>query len=252
MSEASGDGARGGMPADDASRVNRELVSVSLSTTQPPPRARNIGGEDTVARVREDARRLAMGCVGLERLLTHRSNVDADSNDPRDLLTATRDLRCACQHLLAILGDESSRGSAGSETRKRVLVVDDLLDATDMVAAILEGQGFEVVTATNGLEGLLAAHRSRPTVILIDLQMPVLDGIEQTRLLKAAAATRDIPVIAHTARPARTAVRARPPEVHSSGCLACARSALYTRLVVTPGEHDVSWQRPPGTCSVSS
>jgi len=200
VSEASGDGARGGVPADGASRVNRELVSVALSTTEPHAHVTS-GGEDTVAGIREDARRLAMGCVRLERLLTDGSKVDADSNDPRDLLMATRDLRCACQHFVAILGDEGSSGSAGSETRKRVLVVDDLLDATDMVAAILEEAGFDVITATNGLEGLLAAHRSRPTVILMDLQMPVLDGIETTRLLKAAAATRDIPVIAHTARP---------------------------------------------------
>jgi CheY-like chemotaxis protein len=198
VSEASGDAARAGVPGDGASRVNSELVSVA--TTESHEHVTS-GGEDTVARVREDARRLALGCVRLERLLTHGSKVAADSNDARDLLTATRDLRCACQHLLTILGDEIASGSPASETRKRVLVVDDLLDATDMVAAILEEAGFEVVTATNGLEGLLAAHRSRPTVILMDLQMPVLDGIETTRLLKAAAATRDIPVIAHTARP---------------------------------------------------
>ncbi|MGB2714760.1 MAG: response regulator [Vicinamibacterales bacterium] len=200
MSEAIGDGARASVPADGASRVNSELVSVSLSTTESHAHVTS-GGEDTVSRVREDARRLAMGCLRLERLLTDGSKVDAGSSDPRDLLTAARDLRCACQHLLAILGDEIASGSPTSETRKRVLVVDDLLDATDMVAAILEEAGFEVVTATNGLEGLLAAHRSRPTVILMDLQMPVLDGIETTRLLKAASATRDIPVIAHTARP---------------------------------------------------
>lgn len=103
--------------------------------------------------------------------------------------------------LLSVLGCETPSASPIEATRKRVLVVNDRADAIEMVAAILEHAGFEVVTATNGLEGLLAAYRSRPVVILMDVQMPVLDGIEATRLLKAAPATRDIPVIAHTARP---------------------------------------------------
>ena len=123
MSDASGNGARARVPADGVSGVNSEVVSVSLSTNEPHAQITSAG-EDTVARVREDARRLALGCVGLERLLMNGFNVDADSNDPRDFLPATRDLRCACQHLLAILGDEISSGSPTNETKKRVLVVD--------------------------------------------------------------------------------------------------------------------------------
>jgi CheY-like chemotaxis protein len=57
------------------------------------------------------------------------------------------------------------------------------------------------MTAANGLEGVLAAHNLRPTVILMDVTMPVLNGIEATRLLKSSAATRGVSVIAHTARP---------------------------------------------------
>jgi CheY-like chemotaxis protein len=122
---------------------------------------------------------------------------------------AARDVRHACQDLVEILGDDIPKSEPLAATQDRILVVDDVADVAEMVAAVLENAGFEVVTATNGLEGLLAAHRSRPTVILMDLQMPVLDGIETTRLLKAAATTRHIPVIAHTARPDSCHV---PPE----------------------------------------
>lgn len=200
MSATSGDRIQTGLSVDAESRVNSEVVSVPLSTIAPQAQVGAVG-EDTLARLREDAHRLAVRCVGLEPLLMDGSRVPSDSNDTRDLSTAARDVRCACEHLLAVLGGEMPSGSPVDATRKRVLVVDDLADATDMVAAILENAGLDVVTATNGLEGLLAAHRSRPAVILMDLQMPVLDGIEATRLLKAATATRHIPVIAHTARP---------------------------------------------------
>lgn len=79
-----------------------------------------------------------------------------------------------------------------------VLVVDDSEDLRDMVTAVLRNAGFTVRTAANGLEGLLAAYDIRPEVIVMDVSMPVLDGIEATRLLKAAEATRQARVIAYT------------------------------------------------------
>jgi CheY-like chemotaxis protein len=79
-----------------------------------------------------------------------------------------------------------------------VLVVDDADDVRDLVALFLRDAGFVVRTAVNGLEGLLIAYEMRPDVIVMDLTMPVLNGLEATRLIKATHATRQSRVIAHT------------------------------------------------------
>ena len=79
-----------------------------------------------------------------------------------------------------------------------VLVVDDYSDIRQVLARVLEDAGFVVRTAANGLEALLTAHEMRPGVIVMDVSMPVLDGIEATRLIKADAATRDARIIAYT------------------------------------------------------
>jgi len=80
-----------------------------------------------------------------------------------------------------------------------VLVVDDADDVRDLVALLLRDAGFVVRTAVNGLEGLLMAYEMRPDVIVMDLTMPVLSGLEATRLIKATQATRETRVIAYTA-----------------------------------------------------
>jgi two-component system, cell cycle response regulator DivK len=79
-----------------------------------------------------------------------------------------------------------------------VLVVDDVEDVRDLVALVLRNAGFVVRTAVNGLEGLLTAYEMRPDVIVMDLTMPVLSGLEATRLLKSTEATRQSRVIAYT------------------------------------------------------
>jgi CheY-like chemotaxis protein len=79
-----------------------------------------------------------------------------------------------------------------------VLVVDDVADVRDLVALVLRNAGFVVRTAVNGLEGLLTAYEMRPDVIVMDLTMPVLSGLEATRLIKATRATRESRVIAYT------------------------------------------------------
>ncbi len=84
-----------------------------------------------------------------------------------------------------------------------VLAVDDFEDSRELLAEIFLRAGFLVRTATNGLEALVTAYEWHPDVIIMDLAMPVLDGIEATRLLKAGQATRDARVIAYTASPGR-------------------------------------------------
>jgi CheY-like chemotaxis protein len=79
-----------------------------------------------------------------------------------------------------------------------VLVVDDSEDVRELVAQILENSGFVVRVAANGLEGLIAAYEMRPGVIVMDVAMPVLNGIEATRLIKSFEPTRAAQVIAYT------------------------------------------------------
>lgn len=82
--------------------------------------------------------------------------------------------------------------------RPRILVVDDYPDAREMYSEYLGYCGFEVVEAANGVEALQRAVDAQPDVILMDLSLPVMDGWEATRRLKADARTARIPVVALT------------------------------------------------------
>ena len=103
-----------------------------------------------------------------------------------------------------------------------VLVVDDAQDVRDLIAIVLRNAGFVVRTAGNGLEALLAAYEMKPAVIVMDVTMPVLDGIEATRLIKATEGIRESKVIAHTGNAsipalARAVVRRRSAEAIAAG-----------------------------------
>ena len=82
--------------------------------------------------------------------------------------------------------------------RPRVLLVDDYPDAREMYAEYLEFCGFDVVEAGNGIEALQRAVDTAPDIILMDLSLPVMDGWEATRRLKADHRTAAIPVVALT------------------------------------------------------
>ena len=82
---------------------------------------------------------------------------------------------------------------------RRILVVDDTDDNRDMLARRLARRGFEIEQARDGEEACRAAVASRPDLILMDMQMPVLDGYEATRRIKADPATAAIPIVGLTA-----------------------------------------------------
>jgi two-component system cell cycle response regulator DivK len=88
--------------------------------------------------------------------------------------------------------------TTGNTNRPRVLLVDDYPDAREMYAEYLDFSGFEVVEAANGMEALQRAIDTTPDIILMDLSLPVMDGWEATRRLKADARTAHIPVVALT------------------------------------------------------
>lgn len=81
----------------------------------------------------------------------------------------------------------------------RILLVEDNEMNRDMLTRRLERKGYTVTVALDGAEGLATARATAPELILMDMSLPILDGWEATRQLKADAATRGIPVIALTA-----------------------------------------------------
>ena len=88
--------------------------------------------------------------------------------------------------------------TAPTPRRPRVLLVDDYADAREMYTEYLEFAGFDVVQAGNGMEAVQRAVDAAPDIILMDLSLPVMDGWEATRRLKADHRTASIPVVALT------------------------------------------------------
>jgi two-component system cell cycle response regulator DivK len=80
-----------------------------------------------------------------------------------------------------------------------VMVVEDYEEARHMISMVLRMSGYVVVEATNGQEAVELARRTRPNVILMDLHLPVLDGLAATRRIREQPETRDVPVVALTA-----------------------------------------------------
>jgi CheY-like chemotaxis protein len=83
--------------------------------------------------------------------------------------------------------------------KNKVLLVDDDESNRDMLTRRLEHRGYDVVTAVDGQEALDRALTESPCLILMDVSLPVLDGLSATRELKSRPALRGIPVIALTA-----------------------------------------------------
>jgi CheY-like chemotaxis protein len=92
----------------------------------------------------------------------------------------------------------------------RILIVEDNELSRDMLSRRLEKRGYEVATASDGEEGVAKASSDEPDLILMDLALPVLDGWEATRRIKAGDRTAGIPVIGLSAHAmAEDADRAR-------------------------------------------
>ena len=81
---------------------------------------------------------------------------------------------------------------------KRILVTDDNDNNLYLVKFLLEKRGYEVIEARNGMECLESVKREKPDLILIDIQLPDINGLEVTRRIRASEADGDIPIIALT------------------------------------------------------
>ena len=101
------------------------------------------------------------------------------------------------QELRSVLRAYRSRNQK-SEVMKKILVVEDVEFNRDLLVQLLE-EDYEVITAADGAAGIEMAEREHPDLILMDLSLPVVDGWEATRRIKADATLRGIPIIALTA-----------------------------------------------------
>jgi len=79
-----------------------------------------------------------------------------------------------------------------------ILVVDDEPRIRELTQMILEDKGYRVITAENGVEALLKAERETPDLVLLDVVLPGISGVEVCRILKSQAKTRSIPLVMFT------------------------------------------------------
>jgi len=96
----------------------------------------------------------------------------------------------------------------------KILLVEDNEMNRDMLSRRLMRRGFEVALALDGAEGVALCEQTQPDLVIMDLGLPVMDGWEATRRIKAAPATRHIPVIALTAH----AMTGEEERAREAGC----------------------------------
>ena len=97
---------------------------------------------------------------------------------------------------------------------KRILVVEDQADNRQIIRDMLSSTDYEISEAENGEEALAAIAKQRPDLILMDIQLPVMDGYEATRRIKADPALQSIPIIAVTSY----ALSGEEKKARAAGC----------------------------------
>lgn len=110
-----------------------------------------------------------------------------------------------------------------------ILVAEDNADNRDMLARRLARRGFEVVLAEDGEAALEQARTHRPDLILMDVSMPVMSGLDATRALRADPATRDLKIVALTAH----AMASAREECLSAGCDGFATKPVDFQSLIT-------------------
>ena len=115
--------------------------------------------------------------------------------------------------------------------KKRVLVVEDHEENRRIVGFLLASAGLEMIEAVTGEEGVAAAERERPDLILMDIQLPVLDGYEATRRIKGNPALRHIPIIVVTSY----ALSGDDVKAFEAGCDAYVTKPFVPRELLAKG-----------------
>jgi len=105
----------------------------------------------------------------------------------------------ATSGLPAFKRDDASRPAPPLEPKFLILVVDDSADNLAMISLDLQQQNYRVVTASNGEDAITIAAQTVPNLILMDINLPELDGLAATRRIRDIEALREVPVVAVTA-----------------------------------------------------
>jgi CheY-like chemotaxis protein len=122
----------------------------------------------------------------------------------------------------------------------KLLLAEDNEFSRDMLTRRLQREGFEVITAANGREALVGARRDHPDVILMDLDMPVMDGHAAMRALKSDPRTFRIPIIVVSAHAAPEDVA----QALASGCQAYEAKPVVLRRILDRIEEALGGPRP--------
>jgi two-component system cell cycle response regulator DivK len=135
--------------------------------------------------------------------------------------------------------------------KKLILLVEDNEDILQLTQLVLKTRGYEVAVAKNGLEAVEKAMSELPDLILMDLFMPVMDGIQATARIRSNAKTKDIPIVALTAS-------ARPNDRERSLAAGCddfiAKPYTYHELIglIENRLTDYIKKQPSGEVTTSS
>ncbi len=108
---------------------------------------------------------------------------------------------------------------------KVILAVEDEPRNLKLIKDLLHVAGYETLEATDGRKGIELAKAHRPDLILMDISMPVMDGIEATKALKANAETKNIPIIALTSH----AMKEDEEKIREAGCNGYITKPIDTR-----------------------
>lgn len=108
---------------------------------------------------------------------------------------------------------------------KVVLIVEDDPKNMKLIRALLQYHGYATIEATDGKEGVKLAIENRPDLILMDIQLPAMDGLEATRIIKANAMTKGIPIVALTSY----AMKGDEGRVLQAGCDGYLAKPINTR-----------------------
>ena len=128
---------------------------------------------------------------------THYAHAN-DRDDRYNRLMTNRD-PLATSGLRAFGREEVPSEGRQSEPKFLILVVDDSADNVAMISIDLQQQGYRVVTASNGEDAVTVATQMLPNLILMDINLPTLDGLGATRRIRENESLRDVPVVAITA-----------------------------------------------------
>jgi two-component system cell cycle response regulator DivK len=116
----------------------------------------------------------------------------------------------------------------------KVLVVEDNPANMTLATFLLKSAGYAVLSATDAESGLALARAEQPDLILMDIQLPGMDGLEATGILKREEATRDIPVVALTA----LAMKGDEERIRAAGCDGyIAKPLAYREFLATVSMH---------------